>query len=383
MRQVSRAIAQLIRDGLEPDAIAVLYRAGSTGLGFQAALKALGIPFEVRGGGDLWQSAAAKLFLGALFHLVDAGDPRAAERLGSGKRGETVRRRLDALPPEAVPDFAAACRHVRRVVSEALPKRAPEREQHDWANLCDAIGALAETCAGLDELMARIAEQSRALRTPTAGSVVLSTVHSAKGLEWEAVFVVGLEDGLMPSAGADLDEERRVAYVAATRAKRLLSLTHAGERGGKAAARSRFVGELAGEVLRGTDPSDDGADDLLPLGPPHGLDPATLPLISARRSAEPSSETATRRKKSQSPRRERAAKTDIARPTPYAPDAVAAAAQWTARDDARLQASFATASGLAEIRAATGKTDDAILARLARLKLVASRSAARARWGLD
>ena len=395
VRQVCRAIALLIRDGRDPEAIAVLYRAGSTGLGFQAGLKALGIPFEVRGGGDLWQSAAAKLFLGALFYLVESGDPRAAERLGSGKRGETVRRRLDALPPHAVPDFMAACRHVRRVVSEALPKRAPEREQHDWANLCDAIGALAETCSGLDELMERIAEQSRALRTPTEGSVVLSTIHSAKGLEWDAVFVVGLEDGLMPSAGADLDEERRVAYVAATRAKRLLALTHAGQRGGKAALRSRFIAELAGDALRGTDAGHADGDALLPLGPPHGPDPATLPPIApepgggTRSGTEPPS----RRERGPGSRRDSgakseaksdaktAARTDAVRPVPYSPDPEAAAAQWTARDDARLQVSFATAELLDEICAATGKSEDAVVARLVRLKLVRSRSAARARWG--
>ena len=383
VRQVCRAIARLIRDGAEPDAIAVLYRAGSTGLGFQAALKALGIPFEVRGGGDLWQSAAAKLFLGALFYLMDADDSRAAERLGSGKRGETVRRRLDALPAGAVPDFASACRHVRRVVSEALPKRAAEREQHDWANLCDAIGAMAETCAGLDELMERIAEQSRALKRPTEGAVVLSTIHSAKGLEWDAVFVVGLEDGLMPSAGADLDEERRVAYVAATRAKRLLALTHAAERGGKAAVRSRFVGEFAGDALRGTGAGDPGADDVLPLGPPHGPDPASLRVIAAERAPEApvAGKEGARRERSTSSRREPRARAEPVHATPYASDAVAAAAQWTARDDARLQASFSTASGLDEICAATGKTEDAVVARLVKLKLVRSRSAARAVWG--
>lgn len=152
--------------------------------------------------------------------------------MGTGKRGESIRRRLDKVPANGRRSFADACRHARRVVSEALPKKSAEREQRDWTNLCDALAGLAADCDGIDALMERIAEQSRALRRPSDNAVVLSTVHSAKGLEWEAVFVVGLEEGLMPVAGAEIEEERRVAYVAVTRAKRILGLTYAGERGG-------------------------------------------------------------------------------------------------------------------------------------------------------
>ena len=147
----------------------------------------------MRGAGDLWQSAVAKLFLGSLFYLIDADDRRAIEKMGTGKRGESVRRRLDKVPPAR--SFADACRHARRVVGDALPKKSAEREQRDWTNLCDALAALAADCDGLDTLIERIAEQSRALRRPSDDAVVLSTVHSAKGLEWEAVFVVGLEEG--------------------------------------------------------------------------------------------------------------------------------------------------------------------------------------------
>jgi DNA helicase-2/ATP-dependent DNA helicase PcrA len=60
-------------------------------------------------------------------------------------------------------------------------------------------------------------------------------VHSAKGLEWDSVFLVGMEDGIFPGARAqgslsDMEEERRLAYVAVTRAKKRLFITHAKER---------------------------------------------------------------------------------------------------------------------------------------------------------
>ena len=66
-------------------------------------------------------------------------------------------------------------------------------------------------------------------------SVTLMTLHAAKGLEFPVVFIVGMEDGLFPSSRAseseaDLEEERRLAYVGMTRAMRKLFLTYAGSR---------------------------------------------------------------------------------------------------------------------------------------------------------
>ena len=381
VRQVVRAIQALLQSGVPYHEIAVLYRAGSTGLAFQGALEALHIPFDVRGAGDLWQSAAARLFLGSLFYLIDADDRRAIEKMGTGKRGESVRRRLDKVPPAR--SFADACRHARRVVGDALPKKSAEREQRDWTNLCDALSGLAADCDDLDTLMERIAEQSRALRRPSEDAVVLSTVHSAKGLEWEAVFVVGLEEGVMPVAGAEIEEERRVAYVAMTRAKRILGLTYSGTRGGSASKRSRFVAEFAGDVHGGTDPEHPDADALMPLGPPWQREPRPVAARPERAAADmvPVGPAAIRARGEAKGASKRDYAVDPADVPPYAPDPDAAAAQWTARDDAKLQSSFAVAGDLDEICAATGKAPEAVLTRLVRLKLVASKAAARGLWG--
>ncbi len=136
---------------------------------------------------------------------------------------------------------------------------------------CGLVGVirLAVSCASLDELEAKIAEQSRSLRNPPGNAVVLSTVHSAKGLEWDTVFVVGVEDGVLPHVNAeDIEEERRVAYVAMTRARRRLGLTYAGERYGGRSRPSPFLFEIAGGDKRccvWTGSRLDGADDRLPL----------------------------------------------------------------------------------------------------------------------
>ena len=113
-----------------------------------------------------------------------------------------------------------------------------------------------------------IAEQSAALRSAPENAVVLSTIHSAKGLEWEAVFLVGMEEGVLPHASNDdLEEERRVAYVAVTRAKRLLGLSYVSERFRQRCSPSQFLYELAGKprLCIWTDQRLDGADERLPL----------------------------------------------------------------------------------------------------------------------
>ena len=125
----------------------------------------------------------------------------------------------------------------------------------------------------LDELRhdcrLNIAEQSASLRKAPENAVVLSTIHSAKGLEWEAVFLVGMEQGVLPHVNNDdLEEERRVAYVGVTRAKRIIGLTFANMRFGEPSVPSQFLYELAGKERRRciwTGPQANGADERLPL----------------------------------------------------------------------------------------------------------------------
>lgn len=130
-------------------------------------------------------------------------------------------------------------------------------------------GALALSCSSLEELQTRIAEQSRSLRNPPENAVVLSTIHSAKGLEWDTVFLVGVEDGVLPHANSeDIEEERRVAYVGMTRAERRLGITYSAERYGDNSRPSPFLFEIAGKEKRHctwTGPRSGGAEDRLPL----------------------------------------------------------------------------------------------------------------------
>lgn len=84
---------------------------------------------------------------------------------------------------------------------------------------------------------------------PAAESVTLLTIHAAKGLEFEHVFLIGVEDGFLPSTKSSIEEEKRLFYVAATRAKEQLNITHATHRAGEAMRLSPFVFELSPAVL--------------------------------------------------------------------------------------------------------------------------------------
>jgi DNA helicase II / ATP-dependent DNA helicase PcrA len=267
-RQVARAVARLLKQH-SPQQIAVLYRVGSVGLALQPALQKLHIPYEVRGAGDLWQGVAAKLVVGSLHYLRDGESVEAMSHMGSSRRADIIRRKLDQAGKDERHSFAASCRLVRNAVITAVPGKASDRDRAEWRSIVETVVTVALSCTSLEELEERISEQSAALRRPPANAIVLSTIHSAKGLEWEAVLMVGMEDGVLPHFNNDdIEEERRVAYVGITRAKRILGLTYTNVRYGQPARPSPFLHELAGRERRfcvWTEPRAQGADERLPL----------------------------------------------------------------------------------------------------------------------
>lgn len=130
-------------------------------------------------------------------------------------------------------------------IAAAAAQTADEIDRTYGALACKALPALLEWLALRSDLDA-LAGETRA--------ITMMTVHSAKGLEFPAVFVAGLEEGIFPHVAgftddpAKLEEERRLAYVAITRARKRLFLTYAATRrtygSTQANPRSRFVGEI-------------------------------------------------------------------------------------------------------------------------------------------
>jgi DNA helicase-2/ATP-dependent DNA helicase PcrA len=231
-----------------------------------------------------------------------------------------------------------------------------ERNRGEWAAVVQAVLMLASSCASVEELEVRIAEQSTSRRELPEDAVVLSTIHSAKGLEWDAVFIVGMEEGILPHAGnEDEEEERRVAYVGVTRARRILSLTYAARRFGPEARPSPFLHELNGgerRLLVWTRPQAPSSDARLPLLSDH----ERRRLKDGPRAPPPPEPQAPARSKRSAPRRG-------TRPSRQG-------AAWSAAEDGRLRLRFLAGDAPAALAKAHERTSGAIRSRLIKLGLL-------------
>ena len=172
-----------------------------------------------------------------------------------------LRGRIGVLPlPELLDEVLEASGY------RAMLADGSEDGEERWANLLELRAVTTryddlEPEDALDRLLeetALVADQDA--YEGDADAVTLITLHAAKGLEFPVVFIAGLEEGLFPHSRAldderQLEEERRLAYVGITRAKRRLYLSHAWRRAtwgmGQAAVPSRFLLEIPAELMIG------------------------------------------------------------------------------------------------------------------------------------
>lgn len=230
---VAAAIAAQRDAGIEPQDIAVLYRANAQSAPLLAALAARGIPATVLGGKRFFDLPEVRQAVLAL-------------------RGASV------APVES--GFVAAVRDVLRSLGLTEDPPPAGGALRDAWEARAAVMRLAEQApegmtlrAFTDELMARGRDQHE----PTLRTVTLATLHAAKGLEWDHVHLVGLAEGLLPISYAtgfeEIDEERRLAYVGITRAARSLSLSWSQRSGARQRQRSRFLQEIGTGSVRAAD----------------------------------------------------------------------------------------------------------------------------------
>jgi DNA helicase-2/ATP-dependent DNA helicase PcrA len=237
---VAAKAAKLVADGTPASEIAVLFRINAQSEAYEQALAEAGVPYVLRGGERFFERPEVRE---AMFLLRGAA---RAEQSDDGTLVEAVRAVLAAVGFAPAPPSGSGAARDRWESLAALVRLAGERTEaaageHDES---DASGGLAGFVADLDE---RAAMQ----HAPVVDGVTLASLHAAKGLEWDAVFVVGVVDGTLPivyaETQAQIDEERRLLYVGITRARRFLALSWAAARspGGRASRRpSRFLEAL-------------------------------------------------------------------------------------------------------------------------------------------
>lgn len=224
---IAKAIVELHRQGVAYQEIAVLYRINAQSGEFETALSEAGVPFVLRGTRGFFQRPEVRQAI-TLMRGAARGGEQSLDVVADARAILTSMGHTDEPPTAAgeVRNRWESLHAITTLVSEFA-------RQHPGATLTDMV-------AELD----RRADNSHA---PSADGVTLSTMHAAKGLEWDAVFVAGTHEGTMPLVHAKTDEaveeERRLLYVGITRARKHLQVSWSMSRtGGKGKRKpSRFI----------------------------------------------------------------------------------------------------------------------------------------------
>ena len=224
---VGNAIRVAIESGSDPADISVLYRINVQSLVLEKVLGDMRIPFRVRGG-----------------RFFD--EPVVTQAL------VLVRGRLQTDPGASARDTMALI--LRENLGWLSKPPANPVDRHAW-DIMSTLAQIAENLPGTATVIGLAADLKHRADNemePAVSAVTLSTIHNAKGLEWDTVFVIGMSEGLFPlsySMGdGPMQEERRLAYVAFTRAGRSLTLSWAERQkaSGALRTRSRFIPENLG-----------------------------------------------------------------------------------------------------------------------------------------
>ena len=279
----SKAVIQngeLVKDFTSYSDFAVLYRTNAQSYAIEKAFISHQIPYKIIGGVRFYDRKEVKDVLAILKLIVNFHDRISLDRIcrnvlsgigpaslekvhtflnqsenydamSQGRQNALLDAGLlDALSGKAKNNFARLQNFLRDLDMSLKPAEIIENVIHYFGlaelvqdgtpsgderaeNLNTMIGNAAEF-ESLDDFLAEATLMSSADEQTSTNFVTLMTIHAAKGLEFPAVFLVGLEEGLFPSSRSDdedsIEEERRLAYVGMTRARKLLILTYAGSR---------------------------------------------------------------------------------------------------------------------------------------------------------
>ncbi|WP_328768795.1 ATP-dependent DNA helicase UvrD2 [Streptomyces sp. NBC_00286] len=213
----ARRIRDLIASGVPASEIAILFRTNAQSETYEQALADAGVPYQLRGAERFFDRPEVKRAIHRL---------RASGRFGSN----------DALLDDAedLPGQVRAVLSGEGWTSEPPAGSGAVRER--WESLAALVHlaqdfAAAKPNATLGDLVAELDERTAAQHAPTVQGVTLASLHSAKGLEWDVVLLVGVAEGMMPISYAkteeQIEEERRLLYVGVTRARQHLSISWA------------------------------------------------------------------------------------------------------------------------------------------------------------
>ena len=235
-RDIAAEIKKLIASGTPAREIAVLYRINAQSAVFEQALSDAGIVYQVRGGEGFFTRPEIREAINVLVSAVGRTD----------------------LPDDPVVVAKAAFAPLGLSATE--PEGARQRERWQTLNaLVELIGDIVSTgeATSLPGVLASLRQRAESKQPSAVDGVTLASLHAAKGLEWDAVFLAGLVEKTLPishaikAGDAQIEEERRLFYVGITRAREHLHLSWslARQEGGRASReRSRFLDGIAPQL---------------------------------------------------------------------------------------------------------------------------------------
>ncbi len=237
---VAAEIKGLVDGGCPPSQIAILFRINAQSEAFEEALAARSLPYVVRGAERFFRRPEVRQAVTLL---------RGSARSGESE-GDLVGSVKAVLAGMGWTDQAPSGRGNARDRWESLQ-----------ALVDQAVAYHRETEAGLNEFVDELDRRAAEQHAPVADGVTVATLHAAKGLEWDVVFVVGAHEGTLPIVYAEtavaVEEERRLLYVGLTRARARLSVSWSRARnpGGRGTRKpSRFLDGLRPQVVSDAQP---------------------------------------------------------------------------------------------------------------------------------
>ncbi|MEN9962713.1 MAG: hypothetical protein RIS66_1126 [Actinomycetota bacterium] len=204
---VAASIKGKLEQGVRASDIAVLYRVNGQSEAIEHALAQAGIDYQVRGGERFFNRVEIQAAIRAI--------------------------RAEALATTDKPLFQVVSEICRSLGWQTQAPTEPGLLREKWESLNSLLAITDELApeATVADFAAELEERQRSQHEPVKAAVTLSTIHAAKGLEWQIVHMIGLTEGYLPISYAqtepEIREEKRLMYVGITRAKREITLTWA------------------------------------------------------------------------------------------------------------------------------------------------------------
>ena len=257
---VAEKISALLKNRELPQNIAIIYRTNAQSRAIEQALIRYNIPYEIFGGLKFYNRKEIKDIIAGLRYAFNPKDIASIERLSknfSKSKNEILLKELPRLKGELsiaqLIDYFLECtdyiEYLENNFKNPEERRENIKELISFASTFSAEGGSSSGGKNAQDFLEQVALVSSLDGRPRfqEKAVKLMTIHLAKGLEFNHVFIIGTTDGLLPHEKSlfkeeNLEEERRLMYVAITRAKQSLNLSFYG-------LPSRFLGELPPELI--------------------------------------------------------------------------------------------------------------------------------------